>query len=402
MNACRPFFRLQRNVCSSSIRFKARRSKKTTTLPISHETFRGEETDLEAGTFHYSVEQSSFTDNDLPRRLRLASNVNVKSLILGSSLYNFAAEDWDELPTELQAALQHVIRLPTLEHLDIRNFKNVPPSLLSAATFSSLFIKHTKFRKSKPHERKSTPPDTVTRLKSFSYNNISPSSIRALVRGRIFTDSFAIDFSSLQSLSVSLHDADEVAASKEVMNVSPNLNYLLCSVGPKNSLGEVSSSLASCRSLKTLVLFFEVGDELQDPLLGLPDALSEMSGDNVLEELLINAHVQSINSCRTDAMWGRLDDVLSRSAFHTLRRVSLKIILWINDICFFDDELEERRVGERHRKVLKGELEKIRASQFSWLSNARNVKFEFAVRIISHGQRDVDPEIQRYLQSDVL
>ena len=170
-------------------------------------------------------------------------------------------------------------------------------------------------------------------------------------------------------------------------------------VGRRISLRKVSSSFATCRSLKTLALLFQIEDELQDPLLGFPNALSEMSGDNVLEELLIDAHVQAHNSCRTDAMWGRLDDVLSRSTFHVLRRVSLKIILWVDDICFFPEELEELQIGVRHRKVLKEKLGKIRASQFSWLSNARNVKFEFSVRIISHGQRDIDPEIRRYLQS---
>jgi hypothetical protein len=172
-------------------------------------------------------------------------------------------------------------------------------------------------------------------------------------------------------------------------------------VGRKISLGEVSSFLAACQSLKTLVLLFYIEDELQDPLFGLPDVLSEMSGDNALEELLINAHVQSHSSCRTDAMWGRLDDVLSRSAFQSLRRVSLKIIVWLDDICP-NDELENFQVGECHRRVLKEELDKIGASQFSWLSEARNVKFEFSVRIISHSQRDIDPEIRQYLQSDVL
>jgi len=172
-------------------------------------------------------------------------------------------------------------------------------------------------------------------------------------------------------------------------------------VGRTISLGEVAS-LAACHSLKTLVLLFQIVDELQDPLFGLPDALSEMSGDNVLEELLINAHVLHHNSCRTDAMWGKLDDVLSRSAVHALRRVSLKIILWLDDICLSDEELEELQLGVRHRYALKEELEKIGASQFTWLSSARNVKFEFSVRVISHAQRDFDPEIQQYLQSDVL
>ena len=165
---------------------------------------------------------------------------------------------------------------------------------------------------------------------------------------------------------------------------------------------EVPSSLAACRSLKTLVLLFKIGDELQDPLLGLPDVLSQMSGDNVLEELLINVYVLCHNSCRTDsAMWGRLDDVLSRSAFHSLRRVSLKIIVWVDDLYSSTEELEERQLGERHRRALKEELEEIGASRFTWLSS--NVKFEFSVKTITYLQSETDPEkIQRYLQSNGL
>ena len=165
---------------------------------------------------------------------------------------------------------------------------------------------------------------------------------------------------------------------------------------------EVPSSLAACRSLKTLVLLFKIGDESQDPLLGLPDVLSQMSGDNVLEELLINAYVLCHNSCRTDsAMWGRLDDVLSRSAFHSLRRVSLKIIVWVDDLYSSAEELEERQLGERHRKALKEKLEKMGASQFTWLSS--NVKFEFSAKTVTYLQSETDPEkIQRYLQSSGL
>ena len=228
MSLRRPFSHLQRKISSSSI-FKAKRSRKTTTLPFPYETFKGEETNLEAGTFHFNVERSSFTDTGLPRRLRQASNVNVKSLTLSSKLFNFAAADWDELPTELQAALQHVIRLPTLERLAILNFKNLPACLLSAASFSTLSIHHAKFRKSKYRERKNIPSDIVTRLKSFDFRLIPLSSIRALVRDRISTDSLAIDFSSLHSLTgISLCHADEVAAFKEVTKVSPNLKILHC------------------------------------------------------------------------------------------------------------------------------------------------------------------------------
>jgi hypothetical protein len=226
MSLRQPFPHFRRNVCSSSI-LKARRSTKTTTQPIPHETFRGEETDLEAGIFHFNVERSSFRDNILPRRLRQTSNV--KSLILGSNLFNFAAADWDELPTKLQTALRHVIRLPTLERLAILNYKNLPASLLSGASFSKLSIHSAKFRKSRPHERKNTPSDIVTRLKAFDFSLTPLSSIRALVRDRISTDSLAIDFSCLHSLSIGLWEADEVATFKEVMKVLPNLKFLDCS-----------------------------------------------------------------------------------------------------------------------------------------------------------------------------
>lgn len=366
---------------------------KPTPLPFPHNTFRGEDTDLEAGTLHFDVERSSFADNDLPRRLRLASDVNVKSLILSSKLFNFVAADWDELPTELQNALQHVIRHPTLEKLAISNFKNLPVSLLSAASFSTLSIHHAKFRRSKFRERKNTPSDIVTCIKSFDFRLTPLSSIRALVRDRISTDSLAIDFSSLHSLTgMKLHLADEIAAFKEVVKVSPNLKILHCEVK-----GEVPSSLAACRSLKTLVLLFHIEDELQDPLLSLPDVLSEMSGDNVLEELLMNVHVLDHRSCRTDAMWWRLDDILSQSAFHSLRRVSLKIIVWVDDdLGFSAEELEEKR----QREALKEELEKIGPSQFTWLSS--NVKFEFSVSAVTYLQSETDPEIRRYLQSDIL
>ena len=58
------------------------------------ETFRGEETNLEAGTFHFNLERSSFTDNGLPLRLRQASDVTARLGWLTAQLRHLADQKW--------------------------------------------------------------------------------------------------------------------------------------------------------------------------------------------------------------------------------------------------------------------------------------------------------------------
>jgi hypothetical protein len=360
-----------------------------TTTPLLKTTFQEESSDGGDSDFHFCLQQSSYKDKDLPRRLRQMSNV--KSFILDSNLYPQPKADWNEIPPELKAALQHLIRLPTLECLEIMEFRNIPASVLSASGISELIIHHTNFSESDPHKLNNTPPSIVTRLKSFDFYTVPLSGIQALIRTKISGNSPAIDFSSLNSLTVDLCDSNELAGFEEVMKASPNLELLDCSVSLPNSLEEVSPSLAANRSLKTLKISLKVGDDLQDPLLGLPEALSMMSGKNGIENLIITVTVQPENSCRTDGVWGRLDDALSRSSFHGLRHVSLTVIIFHDDIAFVGnsdteiskEELEEVEVFEESdRRKLKEELEKMGATQFSWLSNAYNIQFEFSVEVI--------------------
>ena len=80
-------------------------------------------------------------------------------------------------------------------------------------------------------------------------------------------------------------------------------------------------------TLKSIVLYSEVGWQNFNPLRGLDHALQEISGRNVLVELQVVILVESTDGCYMDSGdFPNLDTALSEAgAFPKLRRVSLEV-----------------------------------------------------------------------------
>ena len=128
-----------------------------------------------------------------------------------------------------------------------------------------------------------------------------------------------------------------------------------------------SMNASSLSTLRTLRLQHDIGDDNQDPLCGICEEFTIISGCNVIEEIFLEVVVQTDCRCKTGSEWGRLDAVLSRG-FPKLRNVSLDI-----EICFFSASFPA--------VALKELVNEIPNKYFPWLSSNIQVTFKFSANL---------------------
>ena len=124
---------------------------------------------------------------------------------------------------------------------------------------------------------------------------------------------------------------------------------------------------SSLSTLRTLRLQHEIEDDIQDPLCGMFEEFSILSGCNVIEEIFLEVVVQTDCRCKTGSEWGRLDAVLSRG-FPKLRNVSLDV-----EICVFSPSFSEAALQEQ--------INEIPRKYFPWLSSNIQVTFKFSTSL---------------------
>jgi len=125
-----------------------------------------------------------------------------------------------------------------------------------------------------------------------------------------------------------------------------------------------SSSLST---LRTLCLQHPIKDDQQDPLCGLCEEISIISGRNIIEEIFLRVIIQTDCWCKTGSEWGGLDTVLS-CGFPQLRYVSLDI-----NICVFSPSFSEAALQEQVNEIPK--------KYFPWLSSNVQVTFNFLTSV---------------------
>ena len=124
---------------------------------------------------------------------------------------------------------------------------------------------------------------------------------------------------------------------------------------------------SSLSTLRTLRLQHEIEDDIQDPLCGICEEFTIISGCNVIEEIFLEVVVQTDCRCKTGSEWGRLDAVPSRG-FPKLRNVSLDIEIYVQSPSFPEVAFREQ-VNEIPRKY------------FPWLSSSIQVTFKFSANL---------------------
>ena len=115
------------------------------------------------------------------------------------------------------------------------------------------------------------------------------------------------------------------------------------------------------QTLRHLHIATYVDDIYFDPLANIPSELEDMRNNSVIETIIISILAMGAGKCRQNDDWGRLDEVLTRSGWLSLREVTLTIKL---SMPRRDDKLDVA-------------FRKLPETQLPRLSTSKSISFKF-------------------------
>jgi len=317
-------------------------------------------------------------DDDVP--LVLGRLNRLQSFELGIGEY--MTVEWNELRQPFREALLRLIQLPSVSRLEISHIYNLPIAVLfpcmnlADLTLSSLTIPTTAMS----YEMHPCALEAAPQLRSFAFRLHSGPYAMHLLNAKRPNGVRVLDFRNIRTLSVEAGKEGDLMTIQALIRVTEKLETLDYIGTPQDPtmayhisltiLAEItqgytgfaaSMNASSLSTLRTLRLQHDIEDDIQDPLCGLCEEISIISGRNVIEEIFLKVIVQTDCSCKTGSEWGGLDAVLSRGFPH-LRYVSLDI-----DICVFSAP----------EAALQDLINEIPGKYFPWLSSNTQVTFNF-------------------------
>ncbi|KAF8968099.1 hypothetical protein BDZ97DRAFT_1800859 [Flammula alnicola] len=170
------------------------------------------------------------------------------------------------------------------------------------------------------------------------------------------------DFTNLEQFSAicyAIQTVDDMDVAQSILRRSHHLTTVHLSRFAR-------AIVSSMNTLKKLTFENIMDEELADVLSGLCDELEEMVGKNVLEDLEIFVFILPETDYETGDEWGRLDEILGKSGWSALKRVSLEITIWT--------------YGRPEDDDLERDLRALPQRQFPNLSSGKTVDFHFDVK----------------------
>ncbi|TFK36393.1 hypothetical protein BDQ12DRAFT_590122, partial [Crucibulum laeve] len=225
--------------------------------------------------------------------------------IIGCS---YGDSDWNKMHRKLRESLSRIIQ-SSVTHLEMEHFRNLPITIfIPWVKLTSLTLKDIQSTIVNYKTRKNFSPELVPQLQSFNFGVDVSRYVMSLVEARRCKDLPVIDFSHLQTLVVKVADHSDREAVNALIKVTEMLENLHYEVndfadGYKGLAASINPS--SFSTLKRLYLHFHLRNHTQDPLCGIDVELKALSGLTVIEEIDLDATVNTSNEL------GKLDSVLA-------------------------------------------------------------------------------------------
>ena len=282
-------------------------------------------------TYNDSYYQS--IDNDdyllssiLPNLLRTIPRLNCLTII-GSSL------NWDSMDSSVTSALLHLMRLPTVNHIDLSEILNFPLSSLSqSVNLHRLDISHlTLLDQSGKDSTGLQFQENQILPKIHELHTIDSSRLTTkLLHAKRQDGQPAFNFMDLRRFTVSYLYRKDERILRYILQNAKLLENLHILVGPDRSLvGWLHNILSpSARTLKVLDLTIPLHGYIRLPLSGLCEELEAMAGHYMLEALSIDVHI--LNHEPADLIGSKLQElekVLVKPGWSALRRVSFDVTI---------------------------------------------------------------------------
>ena len=283
-----------------------------------------------------SYPSTTFNNDDrilssmLPNLLRTISHLNCLT-ITASQL------DWNTLDSSLTSAFLYLMHLPTINHIDLSLIQNFPLSnFTSSPNLHRLDISYLRnFHQSIPEEEYSSAfvilSETTPKIREF-HTSSSILMTTKLLHAKRQDGLPAFDFMDLRRLFICLGDEQNI---RYLLQNAKSLEKLHLLVGPVHWHGLlrlrdiISSGARALKVLHFTVFASLLYGSLNLRLAGLCEGLELMAGHNMLEALSFDLHVddqkETEDSIGSEVQ--RMEKVLVKSGWSTLRQVSFKIKL---------------------------------------------------------------------------
>ena len=239
---------------------------------------------------------------------------------------NALSRDWNALDSSLTSALLHLMRFPTINHIDLSYIGNFPLSSLTSS-FNLLRLDMSYLSCfDYPEEGnffKTLQSEMLPKIREFHTSSSYKLTMKLLdVKGQDGGPVF--NFGDLRQLSMSLSHFNAEPNIRCLLQNAKLLERLHLSVDIRQSLVGVLST--SARTLKVLYLTVPLFKYRLPPLAGLCEELEAMAGHNALEvlsfEVLVDSHYteDSVGSTIQE-----VENVLVKPGWSALRQVSFKL-----------------------------------------------------------------------------
>ncbi|EDR03617.1 uncharacterized protein LACBIDRAFT_306978 [Laccaria bicolor S238N-H82] len=276
--------------------------------------------------------------------------------------------EWNALRQPLRDVLLRLIQLPSLSRLRISYIYDFPITVffpcMNLADLTLTCI--TKPTMAVRYEEDISAPEAAPQLQSFAFRRDRGSYTMYLLNARRPNGVPVLDFSKVRTLTVEADREQDLVAIHALIRATKQLETLKYTTDITQGYTGFAASMnaSSLSTLRTLRLQHDIEDDIQDPLCGICEELSIISGRNVIEEIFLDVVVQTDCQCKTGSEWGGLDAVLSRG-FPKLRTVSLDV-----EICVFAPSSPQAALQEQ--------VNEIPRKYFPWLSSNVQVTFKFS------------------------
>ena len=251
--------------------------------------------------------------------------------------------DWNEINPSLTAAFLHLMRLPTINHIDLSFIRNFPMSILTSCV-NLLRLHISNLSNIDPLEVDIVvQSEMMPKIREFHTSDSPEPTAKLLHAKRQDNGRPAFNFRDLRRLSTCLEDKQNVWY---LLQNAKLLEKLHLTLGYGQNLIGIHDILShSARTLKslnlTLVLYEEYDGTVNLPFGGLCQELEAMAGHNMLE--VLSLEVELLRDETADdlgSMFQNVEKVLMKPGWSALRQVSFKIMIVMGNHVGFSEALQ--------------------------------------------------------------
>ena len=249
-----------------------------------------------------------------------------------------SCRDWSALDSSLTSMFLHLMRLPTINHINLSGFVNFPLSSLTLSVnllrLDIFCLSHFEYSDEQGF-LKNAQSETIPKIREFHTSSSSLLTTKLLDAKRQDGQP-AFNFMDLRRLSMSFIQFEDIWNIRYLLQNAESLEKLQLSVSHTQSLAGILST--SSPTLKVLDLTVSLYDYPWQslPVAGLFEELEAMAGHNMLESLSlgvnVNLHVDVYETVNfIGSIFQNVKKVLVKPGWSSLRQVSFKFPLphWV-------------------------------------------------------------------------